>query len=334
MSLNITAYQPDQTLSLGSDLSLLDTLAEQSIVWIDIQTDKPEELNLIANKLGLHELAVEDCMTPGHFPKLEEFGSYYFLILRGLKSWDLPEGQKYEESSEESPSPYTHKLAIFLSQRFIVTHRRQEVPWLDAIVRQVQQMPDRTIAAGSDLLAHRVIDVLVDRFERGLEIFERRIDNYEEIAIETPDDFSLIEILDLKRELAAIRQMSKAQRGIIVKLTYDQSTMIDPVRRRYFRDIDDHAVSLINTLDKHIDALQSVRDAYLAFSNVRLGDTMRVLTVITTILAPMNVLVGLYGMNFEAMPLLHSPHGFWFVISINFTITVLLLLFFRSRRWI
>ncbi|RME59299.1 MAG: magnesium and cobalt transport protein CorA, partial [Candidatus Dadabacteria bacterium] len=102
----------------------------------------------------------------------------------------------------------------------------------------------------------------------------------------------------------------------------------------YFRDIDDHVVTILNTLDKEIETLISIRDSYFAMANIRLGDTMRILTVITTIVAPLNIVTGIYGMNFTAMPMLHSPSGFWFIMALMVVLATLMLLYFRSKRWI
>jgi magnesium transporter len=327
MPVTVLTYDPETGISSFDTIAEDLRIPERGAVWIDIYSSDGLELNQIAQRFGLHELTVEDCLTPDHFPKIEEFGSYLFILLRGLRTSLTGEATTFGDE------PFTHKLAIYLSNRFIITYRRQEISWLDALARQVHQNPEKTLLLGPDALAHRVIDILFDRFERGLEQYERLIDGYEKRTAHSPEDFEMFEVLELKSKLVSLRQICRAQRSIILKLSGDQLNLIDPARLRYFKDIDDQAISLINTIDKQIDATQSLRDSYFALSNVRLGDTMRVLAVITTLLAPLNVIAGLYGMNFVHIPMLHSPNGFWIIVAVMGVSTALLLVLFKRKRW-
>lgn len=342
MGASLLAYDKEGGLQSFDNLSELSRLDPGKTVWVDIESDAPEELTAIASQLGLHELTVEDCLTPGHFPKLEDYGSYTFIILRAIRpSYEVEEIWEKEisemppqQEQEDDDEKFTRKIAIYISERFIITYRRRTVPWLDAIVRQVQQHPDTSIALGTDVLAHRVIDVLVDRFTRGLGFFERLVDRMEYLTIQAPDAFDISAALDLKGELVWLRHIMRDQRAVIAKLAHDQTLPIKKQQRRYFKDIDDHALNLLNGIEKLIDNALGIRDTYLAYSNVRLGDTMRILAVITTLAAPLNLIVGLYGMNFDAMPFLHSPNGFWMMVGLIVSITILMLVYFRQKRWI
>jgi len=236
--------------------------------------------------------------------------------------------------AKEEQESYTRKVAIFLSQNLIVTYRRKEVAWLDALVRRAKTKPELTLAEGTEGVAHRVIDVLTDRFMRGLGFFENVIDGFEDIALRKPDDFEVQDLFEVKRELVYLRQVARHQRSIVAQLASDQTLISDSQRRRYFKDIDDHTVAIVRSLDKQIQEVISIRDSYIAVANIRLGDTMRILTVITTIAAPLNIVVGLYGMNFTAIPLLDSPYGFWLVVTAMLFMAIIMLGYFRQKRWI
>ncbi|MCB0321214.1 MAG: hypothetical protein KDD60_09830, partial [Bdellovibrionales bacterium] len=214
------------------------------------------------------------------------------------------------------------------------THRRREIQWLDALVRQAQQRPERLLGDGTEGVALRVMDVLVDRFMRSMGFFDHVIDKFEDVALEDPDDFEVTDIFEVKRDLVSLRNIARNQRNVLTRLASDQTLIQDTQLRRYFKDIDDHCVDIVRMLDKQIQSVLSIRDSYLAIANVRLGDTMRILTVITTIVAPMNIVVGIYGMNFAVIPLLHNPHGFWVIVILMFLLGVLMLLYFRRKRWI
>jgi len=321
-----------------SSVAAIPELSTLECVWIDVETTLREDLDELAQRFNLHELTLEDSLDRDHLPKLEDYGSFLFLIFRGLahRSPVIRE-EKSEDSEEDRHSDeedFTSQVAMYLSEKFVITIRTQDIPWFEAVLRQVKQHPEKTMAMGPDAIAHRVIDVGIDRFERGLELFDKKIDSLEETAIGGLEEFEMYEILDLKRELVSLRQIARSQRAIILRLSNETSPIVEPERKRYFKDIDDQAVSLINTLDKLVDNIQGVRDAYFAMSNVRLGDTMRILAIITTILAPLNIMVGIYGMNFEVMPLLHDRNGFWMVVGFLLITTAAMLFYFRKKRWL
>lgn len=346
MSLTLFVYSPSGEVTRHESLDRLDTLVDDELVWLDIETDDEELLSSIADRFALHELTIEDCLTPGHFPKLDDYGRYLFLVFRCARSYGELE-DLWEEEDEEGRSgvkrisekdpdhdDITRKICLYVSKSFVITFRRREVGWLDALVRQVSQYPEENLTRGPIALGHRVIDVLVDRFTRSIGFFEQVIEDMEDTAIGSPDHFDISDVLDLKRELTRLMQMVRAQRAVISKLASSPLPLIDKRQQRYFKDIDDHAVDIVNILEKQIDALLSLRDAFLAQSNVRLGDIMRILAIITTIAAPLNLVVGIYGMNFDVMPFLHSPHGFWLVISFIVLSTVLMLVYFRTQKWL
>ncbi len=333
-------------------LDSLKTIPPEATVWVDVETEEPEEMAILANHFGLHELAIEDCLTPGHFPKIEDYGHYVFMILRAIKPWSIVEdiwmalSSQLEESDEtikkmaerirenEEEGKLTRKIAIFLSEKFIITYRRREISWLDAVVRQISQTPERYLALGTDALAHRVIDVLTDRMLRGINFFDGVIEQAEDASVGLSGSFDLTHLLELKRALIWLRQIVRDQKTVVSRLASDHSLPVRKQRRRYFKDIEDHVVTISNIIEKQIDGITGVRDAYFASANVRLGDTMRILAVITTIAAPLNIVVGMYGMNFEFMPLIHHSMGFWYTVVAMLAISIMMLFYFRRKRWL
>ena len=164
--------------------------------------------------------------------------------------------------------------------------------------------------------------------------FDRIIENLEDTALEAPNEFEISDVLAAKRSLGTLRQLMREQLLVITRLANERTLIKQQRLRRYFKDVEDHAAALIREIDQLIDTLTGVREAYFAMANVRLGDIMRVLTVFTTIGVPLNIIVGLYGMNFEAIPMLHSPYGFWMVVVAMVLLVVAMLLLFRRKMWI
>ena len=336
MPVSILCYNQQTGLQVFDDLKKLADIDGDTKIWVDIAEEGEDVLASVAGHFGLHELTVEDALDTTHLPKLEYFGDYLFLILRGLvPTAELPEIYHDEgESEEEEEDRYLRQVAIYFSTRFVITYRSLEISWLDAVVRQAKNSPERTLGSGTDMVAHRIIDVLTDRFVRSMEFFDQEIDKLEEIALESPAEFELFKLLELKRELVHIRQVIRAQREVVQRLCSDFTDIIDSDLRRYFRDISDHTEAILSDIDRLIDGLQGVREAYVAFYNVRLADIMRILAVLTLIAAPLNIIVGLFGMNFEFMPLLHSPNGFLVAVTVLLLITLVLLMYFRKKQWL
>ena len=334
MLLDVYIYDRETGLQTYNNLEDLSRAGPNSIVWVDIENPDQEPLRAVASHFGFHELTVEDCFDPEHSPKLEDFGNYLFMIFRGLNPLPVIDQEEHDLEEDAEEEDYAPAVSMYLSERYLVTHRIREIPWLDAVLRQVASIPERTIAEGTSTLAYRIIDVLVDRFARGLQDFERIIDNLEDTAVEAPEKFEISDILTAKRSLGTLRQLMREQLVVINRLAHER-TLIKPQRlRRYFKDVEDHAAAVIRDIDQLSETITGVRDAYFAMANVRLQDIMRVLTVFTTVGVPLNIIVGLYGMNFQWMPFLHSSHGFWIVAAAMAALVLIMVSFFRKKLWI
>ena len=226
MTATICVSEAGKELKVYDSLDALSSAPSGATIWVDLQTSDPQELTKVAAHFGLHELTIEDCLTPGHFPKIEDYGTYTFMIFRSLKSlseiqdiWEHfaeePEENKTDparaahvgHSDNEEDGRFTRKVAIYLAERFVITFRRHEISWLDAVVRQGCKIPERYLGLGTDAVAHHVVDVLVDRFLRGMGFFEAVIEKAEDNSVEDPDAFDMSHMLELKRALMWMRQV-------------------------------------------------------------------------------------------------------------------------------
>ena len=339
MTASLMVYDKDGNLQCHENLDMLDSLDDSYTAWIDLDEESSNELPRVAAHFDLHELTIEDCQDIDHSPKLDDYGKYLFMIFRSFSPEPFFQEDAAEEKNEEDPheateEEYTQALAIYLSEHFIITHRLQEIPWLDALIRRTKQIPERTVANGTDTVTHAIVDVLIDRFSRGLNYFENTIDELEDLIIEDPKKFELTDIIQIKRRLGFLRQVMRDQRVVISRLAHEATLIRERQLRRYFRDIEDHAIAISKTIDTQIDSLTGIRDVYFASVNVQLGDIMRVLAVITTIAVPLNLITGMYGMNFKIIPLMDEPLGFWSITGTMLVIAILMLLFFRKKKWI
>lgn len=336
MEFNLYHFVEDFGFKQYKEIECLDSISVDEHVWIDIETNSEEEFQPIAEKYKLHELAIEDCFTRGHFPKLEEFPKNLFIMLRGLKSQQEIEELYVQDDYEEeyNSEKLTRSVAMFISDRYVITHRMSEVSWMDAVVRQIQQQPHLLDTFNPRQIAMRIMEILTLRFQRGINYFEDQIDKLEDQAIIAQSSFEISELLDLKRDLNILMSITRDQKAVFTALANDATLIPSKQLRRYFKNVDERTSTILQGLQRLIDNIASVRDVYFTMTNVRLGDIMRVLAVITTIAAPLHLLVGLYGMNFEAIPLLHDRNGFYLILLLMLSLVLLMLYFFRKKRWI
>ncbi len=336
MTITIYSISPQGELKIFNSLDdLIDLREEERSLWVDLETEDPALLNRLAQIFNLHELTIEDCLTTTHYPKLDDYGQYLFMIFRSLHvHGDSAADQDEDHDGIIEEEEITRAVSIFLAKDFIITHRTREIPWLDAAGRQLQQLEEHLIPKGTDQIAYRVIDVLVDRFSRGLNHYEDFIETFERHVITESASFDIAQLHELKRGLTNLRHIMRDQKVVVSRLAQDTNLIRERQLRRYFKDIDDHAFAIISNLDKLIEALSGIRDMYLAMVNVRLGYIMRVLAVITTVAAPLNLVVGIYGMNFDVLPLSHDHYGFWLIMAAMSALTIFMLILFRRNRWI
>lgn len=335
MYLTIHKFGSNKEIEISEDISILNNLdLTTNKVWIDVETSDEEDFRKIAKIFSIHDLAIEDCFTRGHFPKVEEYPNYTFIMLRSLKS--LPELEELHliPEDEEAAEKLTSSVAIFLADNFIITHRMNEIAWLDALIRQIDQHNELAFNLDGQEITLRIVEVLTARFYRGIGYFQDQLDVMEDLVIKDPLDFKIHNLLELKKNLNMLLSIMRDEKNVFALLTLDSSLIKNRRLKGYFKNIDERANTIIQNIQRSLDALSSIRDAYFAMSNVRLGDIMRVLAVITTIAAPLNIIVGIYGMNFDAMPLLHDPLGFWFIFISLLILVLIMIRYFRRKSWI
>jgi magnesium transporter len=287
-------------------------------LWIEAQAPTVQECSLLAGGLGLHELALEDAVTPGHPPKYEPFDGYLFLIAH-TPDVDTEEG--------------TRKIAIFLAKDWIVTVVRAPLARLDAITARVARDPDRFLEPPA-VLAHLILDDLTDGFEELVDRLRDAVDEVEDTCTSRPQARQMDRILAMRREAAGLARTVRSQRDVSASLFHTDHPALPRKIQPYLRDIYDHILRVHEQLEGVREGLQAARDAYFASVNTRLNEVMRTLTVIATIMMPLGVITGIYGMNFQSMPGLDSPSGFWATIAGMFALGGALVAVFRWRGWL
>jgi magnesium transporter len=285
--------------------------------WVWVVDPSPEEMGALCERLGLHDLAVRDALTPQVPPKISDFGDHLFFIVHTPvpKAWSQ-----------------TRKIAFFLAASWIVTVQRTQSDSMDEIARRVQADPVHMLRT-PDTLAHAAIDHLTGGFEALTTDLLDEIAALEESILTRPARDMTQRMLKVRRSVVGLLRVTRAQRDVCAALCRTASNVIHKATLPYLRDVYDHVLRLFEMLEGARESLATTREAYLSVVNNRLSEIMRTLTMIATVLMPLSLLAGIYGMNFDVLPLREHPAGFWITLALMAGIGAGMVFWFRMRRW-
>lgn len=298
----------------------LESVNPNMVKWINVDgIHKVELIEMIGKHFNIHALTLEDIVNTNQRSKFEDYDTYVVSIMKMIY---------YDEEIR------SEQLTVILMEGMVISF--QEIHGGDAfdmIRNRIRQGKGRIRKMGADYLAYALLDAVVDCYFTILEKFGDRIELLEEELMEEPTKQTLKQLHLMKREMIFLRKAVWPMRELINNLERSETVLIKPSTDIYLRDLHDHAVRVIDTVETFRDLLSGMMDIYLSSVSNRMNEVMKVLTIITTIFVPVTFIVGVYGMNFDFMPELHSTWGYpitWLVILITIGS---LLIYFRRRKW-
>ena len=302
---------------------LLEAVRSRSgALWVDIDATNRHQHALLEKVFNFHPLAIEDTLNPQSRVKLEEFPEHLFAIVRGVKF------------CEDTNDPYdveTFNQCFFLTRNVLVTTHGQVAPAVDAVFERVDRSPD-LLERGAERLMHAVMDSSIDAYFPILDQLDEFIDGLEQRVYAAFDQEALRDIFSVKRLTLTLRRHLTPQREVFNTLTNRPSRFLSPDVQVYFRDVYDHVLRINDSLDTYRELLGNTMDSYLSQVSNRLGQTTKGLTVAATLSVPFVMVSGMWGMNFDNIPLAHHPHGFAIMMAIQFALGVGLVAVLRWRR--
>jgi magnesium transporter len=293
-----------------------------SISWINI--DGVHQVDVI-EKLGdyfvLHPLLQEDVVNTHQRPKFDEFDDHLFIVLRMFA---------FNEVDNELEA---EQISFIVGANFVISFQERQGDVFEQVRERLRNGKGRIRKKGSDYLAYCLIDAIVDSYYTILETLGEHIESLQEELVSEPKREDLQIIQDLKRDMLFIRKSVWPLREVIGGLIRSESTLIKKDVLVYIRDVYDHVIQAIDTIETYRDMLSSMLDIYLSSVGNRMNEVMKVLTIIATIFIPMTFLAGVYGMNFKYMPELEWRYAypiFWlFLVSLF----ILMLMWFKKKKW-
>lgn len=302
-------------------------LESTNTTWIHLQgATAVESIKNIGEMFNLHPLALEDVVNTGQRPKIDEYSEHLFVVL------SLP----YLEETRIR----TEQVSIFVGKRFVISFCDGDLDPFEPLRLRLRKKNARIRQYHEDYLFYCIFDLIIDRGYPILESFGEAIEVIEEEILGFKHSHQLLtQIHEARRELLLLRKSLWPQRELLSSLLHDEFSFISDGTLLYLRDCYDHSTQIIEFLENYREMSASLIDLYLSSANHRLGDTMRVLTVIATIFIPLTFIVGLYGMNFShpnspwAMPELHWYYGYPMVWTVMIATVVAMLFYFKKKSW-
>lgn len=291
--------------------------------WINIDgLQRTELIETLGAKFELHALLLEDILNTGQRPKTEDYGVYLFTVLKMISYNDLRDKIEIEQ------------VSIVIGDNYLLSFQEQDGDVFEPVRNRLRNSKGKIRSFGPDYLAYTLLDAVVDNYFVVLEKLDEKIEALEEELLFNPTSLSLQKIYRLKRELIMLRKSAWPLREAVGNLERAESPLIQETTAVFFRDVYDHIIRVIDTIETFQDLLSGLLDIYLSSVSNRLNEVMKVLTVISTIFIPLTFVVGVYGMNFKHMPEIQWRFGYWAVWLVMVLIGGGMLLFFKRKKWL
>jgi len=290
-------------------------------LWVDLENPTDEEIKLVLEGVfSFHPLAIEDCVTPSSLPKIEDFEDYLFIVTHAV---DFTRSEKFN----------TTELDLFLGKEFLVTFHRTPLRSIEALVEKINRATG-VIARGPDRIAHTILDNLVDLYKPVTDELRAEIEEIEARILAEGSETQLTSLLEVRSEVAHLRQIIRPQRDVINRLAHGETKIIRAIMQPYYRDLRDNLLRIEQTAAGFADELLVSFDLYLNKSASQTNDGIKVLTALTAITLPPIVIGTWYGMNFEHIPEIRSPLGYWVALGVMLASTGAMFLWCKRRGWI
>ena len=294
-----------------------------TVTWINIEgLHQSEIIQSLGDCFGLHPLVMEDILNTDQRPKVEDYTDYLYIVLKMLHNVNGTE-------------IVSEQISLILHPNYVISFQEGIKGDVFSPVRErLRTGKGRIRGMGADYLAYSLIDAIVDNYFTILEEIGESIEDIEEELVANPRRETLHKIHEMKREMIYLRKAVWPLREVISVLERGESPLIKNTTAVYLRDVYDHTIQVIDTIEMSRDMLSGMLDIYLSSISNRMNEIMKFLTIIGTIFIPLTFIVGIYGMNFEFMPEIRWRYGYFAVMTFMFAIGIFMLFYFKKKKWL
>ena len=324
IKLNVFDYSPEQF-----EEKILTDVADsflfrdnQHISWINIDGIRKKEVEMICNHFGIHLLITEDIISVGQRPKMDEMDPVLFCLLNMLYF------------NDRTGAVETEQISIVLGKGFVLSFQEDaERDVFGPIREKLRAGNSKLRQSGADYLCYALLDMIVDHYYVVMEKLGERIEMLEEKIIRSSNTRSLAEINNLRKELIILKRNVSPVRDLINGFIRSDSDLLEERTTKYFKDIYDHIVQANDLAENYRDMMMNLQDLYLSNVNLKMNEVMKVMAVVTCLLAPATVIGGIFGMNFDRLPYIHHQYGFFIAGGLMIIVPIGMIIAFRKRGW-
>ncbi|MFC1607233.1 magnesium/cobalt transporter CorA [Candidatus Latescibacterota bacterium] len=294
-----------------------------SVTWINVNgVYDPEVIENIGKFFGIHTLTLEDILNTGHRPKIDDFEDYQYIILKML-SFDTQENVIHSE-----------QVSLVFGNNYVISFQEKEGDVFDPVRNRIRNNKGRIRKMSTDYLTYAIIDSIVDNYYIILEKINEKIETLEEELLSNPTPTMLQSIHELKRETLFISKSVRPLRDIITFMERGESILINDSTQIYLRDLFDHVIQIIETINTLRDMISGMLDIYLSSVSNRMNEVMKTLTIFAAIFIPLTFIAGIFGMNFEYMPELQLPWAYPTLLLVMLILGISLYVYFKKKNWL
>lgn len=293
---------------------------KEDLIWIDLARPTEKEAEFLRDQVGMHPLAVEDCLRGRQRPKLDRYPGYFFIVFYSVRI------------NPSRARMALNEIHVFVGTGFLITVHSQPIAEIDAVLESLEQDAPRWSQTGAP--AHALLDSIVDNYFPLVEYFSEKIEHFEDQVFMEMPDVPMQRVAQVRQELIHFRRILAPERDVLSSLVRRDLPFVSPDLVPYFQDVHDHVLRATEEVDAFRDLLAGLLDIQASNTAKQLNQTMRTLTVWSIILMSMTLVAGVYGMNFTNMPELSWPFGYYLSLAVMLLIGGVLLAVFRRRSWL
>ncbi len=324
----LSLYEYDQAHSsrndsISSDEVLVSLFDSNKYYWLNVDILNTQTIEKIGKNIGLHPLIVEDILSKNQRPKSDEIDNLFTCVIHMLYF------------NEETTSIESEQVSFVLGKNFLITFQDDCIRDLFAPVRDKLKIAATKVRQhGADYLLYALLDAIVDQYFIVLDKLAVQIEKLEEdISRGNSDTYSMNHINDLRKEIMFFKRNAHPVRELMGSIIRSETALIEERNNKYFKDIFDHIIQANDLCETYRDVITNIRDLYLSQVNLKTNEVMKFLAIVTALLAPATVIGGMFGMNFDRIPILHNQNGFWIATSLMIIVPIFMLFYFKRKNW-
>ena len=293
-----------------------------SVSWVNVDGLRKKDVESVCNHYGIHFLITEDILSIGQRPKMDDIDGLLFCLLNMLYF------------NEKDSSVEAEQISIILGKDFVISFQEDAKRDVFNPLRERLKIAGSKIRQnGADFLFYSLIDMIVDNYYLVMEKLGEKIEALEEDIIRNANTRSLAKINNLRKEMIILKRSVAPVRELVNGILRSENELIQERTEKYFKDVYDHIVQANDLAENYRDMMINLNDLYLSNVNLKMNEVMKVMTVVTCLLAPATVIGGIFGMNFETIPLLHNKWGFFISVGIMLCVPLIMVRIFKRRGW-